>query len=71
MTAEAPTAQNGERLLEINNLRKYFPIKQGLLRREVGNIRAVDDVSFYINEGRRLAWWARVDAARPRPRGAS
>ena len=54
MTAETPTAQNGERLLEINNLRKYFPIKQGLLRREVGNIRAVDDVSFYINEGETL-----------------
>ena len=54
MTAETPVAQNGERLLEINNLRKYFPIKQGLLRREVGNIRAVDDVSFYINEGETL-----------------
>ena len=54
MTAETPTAQNGERLLEINNLRKYFPIRQGLLRREVGNIRAVDDVSFYINEGETL-----------------
>ena len=54
MTAETPVAQSGERLLEINNLRKYFPIKQGLLRREVGNIRAVDDVSFYINEGETL-----------------
>ena len=54
MTAETPVAQNGERLLEINNLRKYFPIKQGLLRREVGNIRAVDDVSFHINEGETL-----------------
>ncbi len=51
---ETLTEQNGERLLEINNLRKYFPIKQGLLRREVGNIRAVDDVSFYINEGETL-----------------
>ncbi len=54
MTVEATTERNGERLLEINNLRKYFPIKQGLLRREVGNIRAVDDVSFYINEGETL-----------------
>ncbi|MCY4655091.1 MAG: ATP-binding cassette domain-containing protein, partial [Dehalococcoidia bacterium] len=54
MTVETPTTQNGERLLEINNLRKYFPIKQGMLRREVGNIRAVDDVSFYINEGETL-----------------
>ena len=54
MTVETPTAQNGERLIEINNLRKYYPIKQGLLRREVGNIRAVDDVSFYIDEGETL-----------------
>ena len=54
MTAEATTERNGDRLLEINNLRKYFPIKQGLLRREIGNIRAVDDVSFYINEGETL-----------------
>ncbi len=41
-------------LLEISNLRKYFPIKKGLLRREVGAIRAVDDVSFNINEGETL-----------------
>ena len=48
-------AQNGsERLLEVNNLRKHFPIQQGILRREVGRIRAVDDVSFYIDEGETL-----------------
>ena len=48
-------ARNGvERLLEVNNLRKHFPIQQGILRREVGRIRAVDDVSFYIDEGETL-----------------
>ena len=54
MTTE--TEQNGHpaTLLEINNLRKYFPIKHGILRREIGNIRAVDDVSFYINESETL-----------------
>ncbi len=52
MTEE--TSHNGQTLLEVKNLRKYFPIKQGFLRREVGNIRAVDDVSFYINEGETL-----------------
>ena len=45
---------SGERLLDIKNLRKFFPIRKGFLRREVGNIRAVDDVSFYINEGETL-----------------
>ena len=45
---------SGERLLEVNNLRKHFPIQRGILRREVGRIRAVDDVSFYIDEGETL-----------------
>lgn len=45
---------NGNKLLEVKNLRKYFPIKKGLLQRQVGSIRAVDDVSFYINEGETL-----------------
>ena len=38
-------------LLEIKNLKKFFPIHKGFLRRAVGSVRAVDDVSFYINEG--------------------
>ena len=41
-------------LLEISGLRKYFPIKKGFLKREVGNIRAVDDVTFSISEGETL-----------------
>ena len=54
MTEEAGTNGQGQTLLQISNLRKFFPIKQGLLQREVGNIRAVDDVSFDINEGETL-----------------
>jgi peptide/nickel transport system ATP-binding protein len=41
-------------LLEVKNLRKYFPIQKGLIRRVVGNVRAVDDVSFVIREGETL-----------------
>ncbi len=52
MTHETPA--NGQWLLQVNALRKYFPIRQGFLKREVGSIRAVDDVSFYINEGETL-----------------
>ncbi len=41
-------------LLEIKNLRKYFPIQKGIIRRVIGNVRAVDDVSFVIREGETL-----------------
>ena len=48
------TMSNGHPLLEVKNLRKYFPIKKGFLRKTVGNVRAVDDVTFFINEGETL-----------------
>ena len=38
-------------LLQIRNLRKYFPIHGGLFRTVVGHVHAVDDVSFNIMEG--------------------
>ena len=37
-------------LLEVKNLKKYFPVKAGILRKTVGYVKAVDDVSFYINK---------------------
>lgn len=48
-------AQNDERkLLQVTGLKKYFPIKRGIFRRTVGYLKAVDDVSFYINSGETL-----------------
>ncbi|MFO7976105.1 MAG: ATP-binding cassette domain-containing protein [Candidatus Hydrogenedentota bacterium] len=41
-------------LLEIEGLTKFFPIKTTLFRRQVGEIRAVDEVSFHINRGETL-----------------
>jgi len=42
------------KLLEVHNLKKYYPITGGLLARQVGEIKAVDGVSFYIKEGETL-----------------
>jgi len=35
-------------VLEVNGLKKYFPVRRGLLRRTVGHVHAVDDVSFSV-----------------------
>lgn len=48
------TVKNNQVLLEVKNLQKLFPIRKGFLKKVVGQIRAVDDVSFYINEGETL-----------------
>ncbi len=37
-------------LLEIENLTKYFPIKAGLLRKEIGQVHAVDGVTLTLND---------------------
>jgi oligopeptide/dipeptide ABC transporter ATP-binding protein len=41
-------------LLQVEGLKKYFPVRRGLLRRTVGHICAVDDVSFTIGSGETL-----------------
>jgi peptide/nickel transport system ATP-binding protein len=42
-------------LLEVNDLRVYFPIRKGVLQRVTGNVKAVDGVSLEIPQGRTLA----------------
>jgi len=42
---------NSEAILEVRNLRKYFPIQKGLFKRDTGWVKAVDDVSFRIGRG--------------------
>ena len=46
--------QDGRVLLDIRNLKKYFPIHKGFLRRLAGYVYAVDDVSLFIKEGETL-----------------
>lgn len=41
-------------LLKVKGLKKYFPVKKGLLAKTVGYVKAVDDVSFHVNEGETL-----------------
>ena len=43
-----------ERLLEVANLKKYYPVTAGLLSRHVADVKAVDGVSFHIMEGETL-----------------
>jgi oligopeptide transport system ATP-binding protein len=41
-------------LLEVNDLKKYFPVKKGILSRTIGYIKAVDGVSFTLKRGETL-----------------
>ena len=47
--------QAGAVVLQVRDLKVHFPIRQGLLRRTVGHVKAVDGVSFELREGRTLA----------------
>jgi oligopeptide transport system ATP-binding protein len=53
--ATQPGMADGRPLLEVEHLVKHFPIKSGILiDREIGRVRAVDDVSFAVAEGETL-----------------
>ena len=41
-------------LIEVRNLKKYFPVKKGVLSRVVAHVRAVDDISFQVGPGETL-----------------
>ena len=53
MTAES-IVQGQEKLVEVNHLVKYFPVRAGLLQRVVNQVKAVDDVSFFVRQGETL-----------------
>ena len=44
-----------DNVLEVTDLRKYFPILRGFLRRQIGEVKAVDNVSFHVVRGETLA----------------
>src|SRR6478672_7858941 len=47
--------KEGQTLLDVRGLQKFFPIKRGFLQKQIGAVRAVDDVSFTIKKGETLA----------------
>ncbi len=52
---DATTVDEQEKpLLSVKNLKVYFPIRKGLLLRTVGNVKAVDDISFDVYRGQTL-----------------
>jgi peptide/nickel transport system ATP-binding protein len=55
LVPQAPTAPGTGPLLEVRDLKVYFPVRRGVLQRVVDNVKAVEDVSFSINAGRTLA----------------
>jgi oligopeptide transport system ATP-binding protein len=55
VTSLDEAAESGETpLLEVRHVKKYFPIRSGILQREVAAVHAVDDVSFAVREGETL-----------------
>ncbi len=54
MSAEPASSKGPAALLSVRDLKTYFPVKQGLLRTRVGDVRAVDGVSFDVSPGETL-----------------
>ncbi len=46
--------QSGQPLIEVRDVKKYFPIRKGILQREVAQVHAVDGVSFAVQPGETL-----------------
>lgn len=53
-TEQTQVETESEMLLEVKHLRKYYPIERGFFKSVVGNVKAVDDVSFYIRRNETL-----------------
>lgn len=46
-----PVEYDPQYILQVNNLKKYFPIKGGMMNRVIGNVKAVDGVTFNLQRG--------------------
>jgi len=53
--ASSATGSSPSVLLDVKGLKKYFPIRRGLLQKTIGQVKAVDDVTFFVNRGETLS----------------
>ncbi|HEY88949.1 MAG TPA: ATP-binding cassette domain-containing protein [Thermoflexia bacterium] len=53
MVEHIPTVAD-DILLDVRGLKKFFPIHGGLLRKVIGNVKAVDDITLFVREGETL-----------------
>ena len=54
MNSQEAKSQSNAPLIEVRNLRKYFPIRRGVFSRVSGHVKAVDGISFRIEKGKTL-----------------
>jgi oligopeptide transport system ATP-binding protein len=47
-------SNSNHKILEVKNLKKYFPVTRGVFSKVVNSVKAVDDISFYIKTGETL-----------------
>lgn len=52
--AQPAVSASSDTMLRVEHLKMYFPVTKGLLKRRVGDVKAVDDVSFQIKKGQTL-----------------
>ena len=48
------TERDRTKYIEVSNLKQYYPIRWGILKRVVGHVKAVNDVSFEIERGEKI-----------------
>ena len=53
-TLTSSTPIPAERLLDVKELKKYFPIRKGFFKSVVGQVRSIDGVTFHLNQGETL-----------------
>ena len=51
---QKPVPEDSRAVLRVSNLKMYFPVTRGLLKRKVGEVKAVDDVTFHVLQGETL-----------------